>query len=131
MKLEEKPYKLRPIQMSEAEIQRDVLQYLKYDGQVAWAHRFNVGAHAWSSVGEDGKIKRHFVRYAFPGCSDIIGQMKDGRFLAVEIKSAKGRLTEDQKQFLAVVRQNGGVALTVRSVSDTIQGLENEAGSGS
>lgn len=121
-----KKFKLQPIEMSEADIQRDVLQYLKYDARVAWAHRFNSGAHAWDSMGADGKIRRNFVRYAFPGCSDIIGQMKDGRFLAIEVKSAKGKLTGDQKKFLEVVRENGGVAIVARSVADVIKGLDDE-----
>jgi hypothetical protein len=41
------------------------------------------------------------------GASDLIG-MAGGRFLAIEVKTGKGRLTPEQVLFLKLVNKNGG-----------------------
>jgi hypothetical protein len=64
------------------------------------------------------------VRYGFPGCADILGQMADGRFLAIEVKAARGQATEAQVAFLLQVRRAGGVAILARSIEDVQAGLE-------
>ena len=54
------------------------------------------------------------------GSSDLIGFTDDGRFLAVEVKTERGRATEEQRRFIVVVRQFGGYAGIARSVDDAI-----------
>lgn len=60
------------------------------------------------------------------GASDIVGCFPDGRFIAVECKSKKGRLTNSQKRFLEEVRTKGGIALVVRSVDELHLLVEQE-----
>lgn len=50
--------------------------------------------------------------------TEIIGGQRVARFVAVECKSEKGRLTDEQAAFLATVRQAGGLAIEARSVED-------------
>jgi hypothetical protein len=64
------------------------------------------------------------VYFGKPGSSDVIGVLPGGRFIGVECKSAKGKLTEKQKEFLARVEELGGLAIVARSVDDVIQGLK-------
>jgi len=109
-----KPFKLKPLVPSEHQVQTACLQYLAVCPSVAWAQRMNTGAVKIPAI--DGKPPR-FVRYGFPGCSDILGQMTDGRVLAIEVKSAAGRATEAQAAFLKRVATYGGVAGVVRSVA--------------
>jgi hypothetical protein len=61
-----------------------------------------------------------YLRYGVcnPGGSDLIGWTKDGRFLAVEVKSESGRLTDAQEKFLEVVNEFGGVGICARSLKD-------------
>jgi hypothetical protein len=66
------------------------------------------------------------VRYGWVGCSDIIGFMTDGRFLAIECKTARGTSTPEQVAFLQTVRAAGGVAILARSVDDVIDGIRAE-----
>ena len=108
-----KPFKLKPLVPSEHQIQTACLQYLAVCPQVAWAERINTGAVKIPVPGG----KDRFVRYGFPGCSDILGQMKDGRVLAIEVKSAVGRATEAQDAFLKRVATYGGVSGVVRSTA--------------
>jgi hypothetical protein len=53
----------------------------------------------------------HFVK---KGSADILGCLPDGRFLAVEVKAPDGRLSTEQKQFLAEIGGLGGLAVMVR-----------------
>lgn len=52
------------------------------------------------------------------GSSDLIGLTNTGRFLAVEVKSERGRLTDDQRAWIAVIRRFGGLAGEARSIED-------------
>ncbi len=55
------------------------------------------------------------------GSSDLIGWVSRdgiGKFLALEIKAAHGKPTEDQLNFIEQVKAGGGVAGVVRSVAD-------------
>jgi hypothetical protein len=60
------------------------------------------------------------VRYGLcVGSSDLIGVLGPaGRFVAIEIKSERGRLSIEQQLFLSLVRRMGGFATTVRSVGE-------------
>ena len=62
------------------------------------------------------------------GSSDLIGWTATGRFLAVEVKSAKGKATPEQLAFIEAVRAAGGVAGVVRSVDDLRELLLTEHG---
>jgi len=105
--------------LTEKQLQKSVIEYLKIHPKIAWSERFNVGAHLL--INENS---RRFIRYSFKGCSDILGQLKDGRFLAVEVKSAKGKVTECQQQFIDCVNTNGGLGVIVRSIDDINNALK-------
>jgi len=94
------------------------LDYLKIYGAFAW--RNNTGAL---------KDKRDRpVYFGKPGSADILGVLPGGRFIAVECKSKKGKLSDKQELFLAEVEQLGGVAIVAKSVDDVIKGVENRNG---
>ena len=67
------------------------------------------------------------IRLAAPGVSDLIGWTEGGRFVAVEVKGPRGRVTAEQAAFLDLVRRSGGLAGVARSVEDAraiIEGRE-------
>lgn len=57
------------------------------------------------------------------GVADLLG-IYHGAPLAVELKSAKGRLSPYQKQFLDDWKAAGGIAIVARSIDDVIEGLK-------
>ncbi len=60
------------------------------------------------------------------GSSDLIGFAMRGEvavFLAVEVKSATGRATPQQTQFLDAVRRAGGIGILARSVDEFLNQL--------
>ncbi len=63
-----------------------------------------------------GKFRKPSPWYR-KGVSDILGIYK-GKFLAIEVKSAKGKLSPHQILFQQEVKEHGGHALTVRSVEE-------------
>lgn len=65
------------------------------------------------------KIGEHWIQYGLcPGSSDLIGWTFKGRFLAIEVKTLTGKLTETQELFLNAVNEAGGLGLCVRSVDE-------------
>ena len=113
---------LKPFVPTEAQVLASVLQALRHDKRVAWAGRFNSGAFV---LGE--KQRRYFRANDLPGCPDILGQLRDGRLLAVEIKRPGWTKPKDaheraQEAFLERVATYGGVSGFIRSL-DEIWGL--------
>jgi hypothetical protein len=111
-------FRLARPEPTEADVLASVLQYLELaqrQGRVAWYARMNVGA---------GKLQRpngqagQWIRFGFAGQPDILGQLVDGRLLAVEVKRPSGRVRPEQEAFLARVLRHQGVAGVVRSVDD-------------
>lgn len=59
------------------------------------------------------------------GVADILGIYK-GKFLAIEVKTEKGRPNPNQKLFLQDVLNNGGIAFIARSVEEVEQELKKQ-----
>lgn len=108
-------YKGKP-HIAEADVLSSVLEYLAYCHAVAWAHRINTGKFKVND-----RAGTRWVQSGFVGCADIIGQLTDGRFLAIECKSVSGKLTNEQQVFLDVVNNAHGVGFVARSVDDVVR----------
>lgn len=93
--------------MRETELVKQCLELLKWKGILAW--RQNTGGV---------KYGKQFVRFGEPGLSDILGVWADGRFLAIECKVGRNKLSDNQQAFLDNVEKAGGLALVVRDVKD-------------
>ena len=92
----------------------EVLKALRAHPAVSWAERQNTGS---------ARIGGRFVRFGWPGCADVLGQLRDGRFLAVEVKGPTGKLRPEQAVFLERVRAGGGVAFVARDCRDVLKVL--------
>lgn len=92
----------------------EVAQALRVHPLVAWVERQNTGAAV---------VGGRFIRFGWPGCSDLIGMLRDGRFMAVEVKAPKGGLRPEQAVFLDRVRAGGGVAFVARDLRDVMREL--------
>lgn len=94
----------------------EVLKALRTHPAVAWCERMNSGA---------AKVEGRFIRFGFKGCPDVLGQLKDGRLLGVEVKAQAGRLRPEQALFLERIRCAGGVAFVARDCRDVREQLNN------
>ena len=114
-----------PKPMSERELLREIMKAFEHDAIIT-LHRRNVGGMQ--------NNKGQFVRFGEPGQSDLFGTIKayrchvcgmlcEGITLEIEVKSAKGKLTAKQVAWQEKVRQNNGVAITVRPTENDPVGL--------
>ena len=94
----------------------EVLKALRTHPAVAWCERMNTGA---------ATVEGCFIRFGFKGCPDVLGQMRDGRLLGVEVKAPAGRLRPEQALFLERIRCAGGVAFVARDCRDVREQLNN------
>ena len=117
MSIEHDFRQLRTRKVMESDVLKAVMAYLKLHKDVAWTARINTGAML---------IDHRFVKFGFNGCSDIIGQLKDGRFLAVEVKRPGNKPTKLQNAFLDMVNANGGLAFWADDVF-TVEEKLNES----
>ena len=99
----------RHLDRKEAAALVEVLKALRTHPAVAWVERMNSGAV---------RIGGRFLRFGWPGCPDVLGQLNDGRLLGVEVKGPAGKLRPEQAVFLDRVRTAGGVAFVARDLRD-------------
>jgi len=88
----------------EGRVLADCLKYLEIRGFYCW--RNNTGAVQIAPG--------RFMRFGKKGSSDILGILPGGRLLCVECKAKSGRLSPEQKQFIADAQKLGALALVVR-----------------
>jgi hypothetical protein len=62
------------------------------------------------------------IRYGLVGSADILGCMKS-LFVAIEVKTGSGKLSDFQKNFKAAVEKNGGIFIEGRSVEQVLREL--------
>jgi hypothetical protein len=98
---------------SEGNVLNDCMVALSVAGCTVW--RNNTGALP-DRTGSGRVVKFGLCK----GGSDIIGMTSDGRFLAVECKTAIGRATPDQVRFIDAVNRMGGRAGIARSAKEAV-----------
>ena len=108
--------------MTENNIQKQIMEYLKFarqkDVPVVW--RQNTGALVIK-----GKSKDRFVRFGEKGISDILGILRGGRMLAIEVKTPARRKQVSiwQKDFIDRINNAGGLAFVATSIEEVEQQL--------
>lgn len=112
-------FRLTPLMPKEHSIQEAILRYLAYDRRVVWAARMNSGKGKF--LRPDGS--QTWIKFGFPGCPDIMGQVRGGRYLAVECKRAGGHIRPEQRDHIDLANRHGAVACIARSVDDVIAAL--------
>lgn len=73
-----------------------------------------------------GKIKiddkRYFSTGLPAGFTDLFGyRLKDGKMFFMEVKTDKGRLTDNQKKFIEEHKANNIIIGVVRSINDALE----------
>lgn len=102
----------------EGQLVKACLSFLQVHGVMAW--RNNTGATRREYAG-----KARFVRFGKVGSGDIFGIFPGGRFLSVECKVGKNKPTKAQRAWAELVKEQGGLALTVWTVDDLWDGIRN------
>jgi len=89
------------------------------NGIFAWRNQsqgtYDVGAGRYRAVNQIGAIK---------GVPDILGILRDGRLLAIEVKTANGRVSPEQAAWIERANHLGAVAFVARSLDDVKKELQ-------
>jgi hypothetical protein len=79
-------------------------------------------------VSTAGRVYRANVQYGLGrGSADLVGILRGGRFIALEVKTPSGRVGRDQISWMHAVRSAGGFASVVRSVDEAMAALDRAA----
>lgn len=102
----------------EKEIERCILEWLNAQpGCKAWKNK---------STGTYDPVRKCFrqnhSRWSEKGTSDILG-IWAGKMLCIEVKSKRGTLRPEQKEFLTRMSELGAIAFVARSLDDVIEWL--------
>lgn len=95
---------------------------------MAWLN-YQPKCKAWKnkSMGTYDPVRKAFRRsndrFSQKGTSDILG-IWSGKMLCIEVKSAKGRLSPEQKEFLTEMAGLGAICLLARSLDDVIAAFD-------
>lgn len=117
--------------MTESELQREIMKAVTAAGGRVFRNNTGQGWVGQYTKCTERRNGHHdvLISNARPlhaglcvGSSDLIGFYR-GRFLAIECKSARGRPTEEQQNFLDEVTRNGGIGIVARSVEDVLERL--------
>lgn len=100
---------------SEADIQRACMIAASKLGAIVWRNNTGMLRNSNGIPVKYGLCK---------GSSDIIGIYR-GRFLAIEVKTPKGRVSKEQENFIDIVNKAGGIAFVARHPDDVINFLTN------
>ena len=102
---------------TEANIQKEIMLALSQAGCTVF--RNNTGAY------KDGD---RYIRYGVggKGGSDLLGISYSGKFLCCEVKTAKGKPTKDQINFINVVKSKNGIAFIARSAEEAVRLLNEQ-----
>ncbi len=96
-------------QPSEKVIENQILHCLTLKGVFCWKVK-TVGTFD-QKIGRFRSPSKLYMK----GVADILGVLPGGRFLAIEVKSAKGKTSPHQDLYLHRVREEGGIAFVARS----------------
>jgi hypothetical protein len=106
----------------ETEIQAAILDYLKMRGHFAFRLN-NIPATYTDRHGE--RRFRALGKYTMKGIPDIVlivpmavGKARVGRFVGIEVKAEKGKLTPEQAEFGRQCIARGGEYIVAKSIDD-------------
>lgn len=109
----------------ETKLMRLIMVALSQAGCLVWRNETS-GAYVGKVIHKDARIvtlaNAQLMTFGLcVGSADIIGVHKpSGRFLAVEVKTAKGKPTAEQINFIEQIRAANGIAGIARSVQEAL-----------
>ena len=109
------------VKRTEAMVQRAILDYLEMASKQIAVYFFRAGSGAFKTA------QGRYVKTGRPGVPDIVACLR-GRFVGLEVKTASGRQSKDQKRAEKDIQWAGGEYYIVRSVDDVRRIVEEQKG---
>jgi hypothetical protein len=85
------------------------------------------GIFAWKNQTGTLQVQSRWVSFGTPGSPDIIGILPGGRFIGVEVKVGRDKVSRVQATFHEAIRYRGGVIVVVHdNVDELLQAIKQE-----
>ena len=111
--------------MSETEIQALILKALTYHPAVVWIRRYNSATIPTARGGKWRQIQCHRATKGIEYKQlDLMGQLRDGRLLAVEVKFPGKKSDDHQQREIDTINRFGGIAFWADSVESALAQLD-------
>lgn len=102
--------------MKETQIKRAIIDFLRFQKDCEVFPTLTGGMY-------NPKTKSYRPTMTRAGTPDLLVCYR-GRFVGLEVKTAKGRLSDKQKLMIDAIEASGGVAAVVRSIEDVRKVLD-------
>ena len=102
--------------MKESDIQSAIMIALGEHPDVAWVYVTSAGSF---------RVRGGYMTVGFKGLVDILGQMRNGKTLAIEVKKIGQKPSTEQYDFIDLINKNNGIAgwcCNVQGALDIIEG---------
>ena len=103
----------------ENDIQYSIVEFLRSKKIFCWRN---------NTTGVYDPVSKNFRRpgkHTLSGIGDILGVLPNGKFLTIEVKTKTGTVSENQKTFMANVKNSNGIAFVARSIEDVERELKS------
>lgn len=94
----------------------DILNFFLRNGIFARRHGVVSGTSSYTK--KNGETKERYIHGGITGGSDIFAWLPNGKFLGVEIKTGKDRLSPIQEGFNAQIQMMGHLIFVVKDFND-------------
>lgn len=121
-----RPFRLTPPEPLESQVQKQIGDFLNWCPDVRFWWRQNVGAG--QLVKPDGTLTQ-YMQFGFVGCPDILGWLRGGTMLLIEVKKPSVKKARvEQQHCIDNARLAGCVALIARDFSDVKRAIDEHYG---
>lgn len=116
--------------MRESDLMRAIMIAVSAAGCTVWRNNTGTAYQGRTIHKSDGQVtladSRIITFGLCVGSADIIGiRHRDGRLIAIEVKTGNGRATVEQQRFIEHIKQSGGIAGVARNTDDAIDIIKN------
>lgn len=105
--------------IKEKDIEKLILDYLQLIPQARFWKNNTIGIYDPTTK----KMRTLNGKHHAKGSADILGVIQ-GRFVAIEVKRPKGKVSQDQELFLQSIVDAGGIAFIAYSLGDVTINLQ-------
>jgi len=98
--------------MKESDIQSEIMCALGGHPSVAWVYVTSAGSF---------RVRGGYMTVGIKGMPDIMGQMRSGKLLGIEVKKPNEKPKPEQFEVLDMISSSGGVSGWATNVSEALQ----------
>ena len=110
--------------MTEKQIQAAILNHFgSMPALRLWRQNTGLAVPLWALPPTVDASTLPRISFGIQGAGDLSGIASNGRRLEIEVKTATGRQSKQQKRYQTMIERFGGIYILARSIDDVSEGL--------